>query len=211
MEAETASGFEVAADGAGAELIARARLICGDRYVITDPVLLATYRHDGLRREAPAPLAVVLPATASEVAGVVGACAALSLGHTVRGAGTSTHGAALPRSAQTMVVLSRMRRILRPVDADGEITVEPGVSVATLRGVLRAAVLPGASPSATVGGHVASTRGLRGLTAIELVEPDGGIAHSDVRHAGYDFAGAFCGSRGLAGIAVSISLRAAGL
>jgi FAD/FMN-containing dehydrogenase len=104
-----------------------------------------------------------------------------------------------------------MRRILRSLDADGEITVEPGVPVATLRSVLGAQVFAGASPSATVGGHVASIRGLRGLTGIELVEPDGGVAHSDVRHPGYDFAGAFCGSRGVAGIAVSISLRAAEL
>jgi FAD/FMN-containing dehydrogenase len=197
--------------GAAAELIARARLICGEAHVITNPVVLETYRSDGLRRDLPSPPVVVLPATASEVVGLLGACAALSVAFTVRGAGTSTHGGALPQLASAMLVLTRMRRILRPINGDGEITVEPGVSVAMLRSACHARLLPDASTSGTVGGHLASVRGLRGVTGIEIVEPDGNLAHSDARRPGFDFAGAFCGSRGLAGIAVSISLRVAEL
>ncbi len=46
---------------AGAELIERARLVCGAKHVVTDPVALSTYRSDGVRHDGPLPLAVALP------------------------------------------------------------------------------------------------------------------------------------------------------
>jgi len=190
----------------GAELIARAQLICGEQHVLTDPVVVETYRRYGVSYRAPAPLVVLLPASASEVAGLVGACAALSVGWTVRGAATGADGPPLAQAGHALIVLTRMRRILKALNADGEITVEPGVPVAMLRRAAGASLLPGASPSATVGGHVASVRGLRGVVGIELVEPDGSLAHAAPRQPGYDLAGAFCGSRGAAGIAVSLTL-----
>jgi len=216
----TAESGTAAAPGAGAtagtttttgleaELIARARLICGERWVLTDPAVVETYRRYASGLQAPAPLVVVLPGRASEVAGLVGACSALSLGWTVRGAATSTDGSALPQAGSALIVLTRMRRILRPLNADGEITVEPGVSIAMLRNLCGESVLPGADLNATVGGYVASVRGLRGVNGIEIVEPDGSVAHTEPRQPGYDLAGAFCGSRGLTGIAVAISLQA---
>jgi hypothetical protein len=117
---------------AATELFARARLICGPEHVVTDPVVLSTYRSDGVKRDGPLPLAVVLPGSASEVAGVVAACADAEISWTVRGAGTSQSGVALASAGQVLIVLARMRRILRGRDADDELTLEPGVPLAAL-------------------------------------------------------------------------------
>jgi glycolate oxidase len=193
------------------ELLARARLICGPRHVLTDPVVLSTYRSDGVRRDGPLPLAAILPGSASEVAGVVAACADAEIAWTVRGAGTSTSGVALAAAGQVLIVLTRMRRILRGRDADGELTLEPGVPLATLQRLSAVPWVSGAALAGTVGGHVALTPGVRTLTALELIDPDGRLVQFDSRQPGYDVVGAFCGSCGRAGIAVSLSLRLEGL
>jgi len=194
----------------GTELIARARLICGTQHVLTDPVVLSTYRSDGIKRDGPLPLAAILPGSASEVAGVVAACADAEIAWTARGAGTSTSGVALPAAGQVLIVLTRMRRILRGRDADGEMTLEPGVPLAALQRLSAARWVSEAGLAGTVGGHVALTPGLGALTALELVDREGRLVRFDSRAPGYDVVGAFCGSRGRAGIAVSLSLRLEG-
>src|SRR5579875_567666 len=115
---------------AGAGLIARARLICGEQHVVTHPVVLSVYRSDGLRRSGPLPLAAILPGSAQELANVVAACSAAGIAYAVRGAGTSMSGDALPVADGVLVVLTRLRRILS-VGPD-EVSVEPGVPVTAL-------------------------------------------------------------------------------
>ncbi len=61
----------------------------------------------------------------------------------------------------------------------------------------------------TVGGHVAETAGIENVDALELVDPSGRRVRVESGLPGYDIAGAFPGSRGRAGIAVAITLRAA--
>ena len=123
---------ETCAMEAGAELVARARLICGEQHVLTHPTVLSTYRSDGLRRNGPLPLAAILPGSAAEVAGVVSACAATGTRFVVRGAGTSQSGGALPIADGVLIVLTRMRRILALDEGGDEITVEPGTPPAAL-------------------------------------------------------------------------------
>lgn len=191
---------------AGAELIARARLICGDEHVVTHPAVLSTYRSDGLWRDAPLPPAVVLPGSVSEVVSVVSACAATGMPYTVRGAGTSRSGSALPQAGAVLLVLTRMRRILS-ADAD-EITVQAGVPAQGLPHLTGASWFPASAPIGTVGGYVAETAGIANISALELVRSDGSLLRLDGRDPGYDLTGAFPGSRGRAGIAVTVSLRA---
>lgn len=191
---------------AGAELIARARLICGESHVVTHPSVLSAYRSDGLRRDGPLPLAAILPGSAAEVTHLVAACAATGIPYRVRGAGTSRSGDALPLPDGVMVVLTRMRRVLR---ASGEeLTVEAGAPVSPLLpgGIDR--WFSGADPLGTVGGYVAQTGGLMNISALELVRPSGELVRLDARQPGYDLTGAFPGSRGRAGIAVALTLRA---
>jgi glycolate oxidase len=190
---------------AGAELIARARLICGEQHVITHAAVLSAYRSDGLRRDGPLPLAAILPGSASEVANVVSACAATGTPLTVRGAGTSRDGGTLPTPDGVLVVLTRMRRILA-VTQD-EVTVEAGAPVSALLPLKAVSVPDGTEPIGTIGGHLAQTSGITNIAALELVRPSGEVARLDSRQPGYDLTGAFPGSRGRGGIAVVFTLR----
>ena len=192
---------------AGAELIARARLICGEQHVLTNATVLATYRSDGLRREGPLPLAAILPGSASEVASVVSACAAARMPYVVRGAGTSQSGSALPIADGVLIVLTRMRRVIRI--AGSELTVEAGAPLALLP-----PASPGrhwvdhAEPLGTVGGHLAETAGVGNVVALDLVRADGTQVQLSGSFPGYAVAAAFPGSRGHAGIAVAVTLSA---
>jgi glycolate oxidase len=189
----------------GAELIARARLISGDQHVFTDSSVLAVYRSDGIRRDGPLPLAAILPGSASEVAGVVSACAATGLPYVVRGAGTSRSGGALPQADGVLIVLTRMRRIVK-AEAD-ELTVQAGVPIGALPRPGSGRWLADEPGTGTVVGYIAEVCRSANISAIELVRPDGTLLHLDARRPGYDVSGAFPGSRGRAGIAVTLTLR----
>ena len=190
---------------AGAELIARARLVCGEQHVITHPALLSTYRSDGARRDGPLPLAAVLPGSVAEVMNVVLACAQAGVAFRVRGAGTSHSGDALPAPGGVLLVLTRMRRILAVTTH--EVTAEAGAPVSALI-PLGALPWPEAeAPLGTVGGYLAQTGGIANIVALELVRPSGELARLDSRAPGYDLTGAFPGSCGHSGVAVVVTLR----
>jgi glycolate oxidase len=191
---------------AAAELIARARLICGEQHVLTNPTVLSTYRSDGVRRNGPLPLAAILPGSASEVANIVSTCAASGIRYTARGAGTSQDGGVLPVADGVLLVLSRLRRIIGVTGS--ELTIEAGVPVAALPHLGAGRWLDTSEQLGTVGGHVASSSGVANITALHLVRPDGTLVELDGCTPGYDIAGAFPGSRGSAGIAVTVTLRA---
>jgi glycolate oxidase len=190
---------------AGAELIARARLIVGGQHVLTDDTVLSTYRSDGIRRNGPLPLAAILPKSASEVVHIMTACAATGVRHVVRGAGTSHSGAALPVAGGVLIVLTRMRGIIGV--RGPELTVEAGVPLASLPRPAAGTWLDFTEPLGTVGGHIAERSGAGNISALDLVRPDGTLVHLDARAPGYDVAGAFSGSRGRAGIAVALTLK----
>jgi glycolate oxidase len=191
---------------AGAELIARARLICGEQHVLTNPVVLSTYRADGQRRDGPLPLAAVLPGSPSEVASIVGACSDAQIPYVVRGAGTSRRGGALPIAHALLIVLTRLRRIIGV--AGTELTVEAGVPLVALPACRSGVWLEGNEMLGTIGGHIAETAAVGNVVALELVRPEGTHLHLASSFPGYDIAGAFPGSGGLSGIAVRVTLRA---
>lgn len=194
---------------ATAELIARARLICGTEHVLTDPSVITTYRSDGQWRErGPLPLAVILPGTATEVAALVRACAETGTRYTTRGAGTSVTGGALPVTDGVVIALTRMRRILDVQSDTGEVTAEPGATLAAIARAVAPALIDVPDPVSTVGGHIAETRDLPNVVGIALVDPGGILTSFRQSTPGYDVVGAFAGSRGNSGIAVAITLRA---
>jgi glycolate oxidase len=190
---------------AGAELLARARLICGEQHVLTNATVLSTYRSDGTRRDGPLPLAAILPGSASEVASIVSACSAAQIPYVVRGAGTSQSGHALPIANGVLLVLTRMRRIIGV--AGSELTVEAGASLVSLPRAPGGRWLETSEPLGTVGGHIAETAGVGNVVALDLVRPEGTHVQLSGAFPGYDVTGAFAGSRGRAGIAVAITLR----
>lgn len=192
---------------AAAELIARARLICGISNVLTAPPVLATYRSDGIWRDGPLPLAVVLPGGGGEVAALLRACAETKTPYTVRGAGTSVAGAALPLTDGVVIALTRMRRILEVSRENFEVKAEPGATLAAVARAVAPDRLDVPDPVSTVGGHLAETRGLHGVVGIELIDADGALTRFDAATPGYDIVGAFAGTRGRRGVAVAITLR----
>ena len=114
--------------------LAEARGMVGAENVITEPSALVPYSRDesALEELARAPLAVIRPASAEEVASITVLCGKYSVPLTVRGGGTGLSGACV--AAEGGVVLS-MERLNRQVDADqanSTITVEAGMPVRRL-------------------------------------------------------------------------------
>lgn len=126
-------------------------------------------RDEALTATPQRPLAVVLPATAEEVAGVLRVAEAERIPVTARGAGTGLSGACIPQADGIVVAFDRMNRVLE-VDEDNFVAVvEPGVRLEQLdtelapRGLVYP-VFPG-EYSASLGGNLSTNAG--GMRAVK--------------------------------------------
>jgi glycolate oxidase len=168
---------------------------------------------------------VVLAETADEVAGVVRLCHLLGVPFVARGSGTSLSGGSLPVPGGIVIALNRMNRVLH-IDPDTRTAVvEPGViNLDVTRGAtphgLAYAPDPSSQSVCTIGGNLAFNSGgahcLKwGMTSnhvlgMKVVLPDGEIVElggAGTEPVGPDWVGMFCGSEGLFGIAVEVTLR----
>src|SRR3954466_1415579 len=209
-------------DGAG--LVGELERICGRDAVVTHPHALRTYESDGLLQYAVTPGAVVLPGTADEVRRGVRPCHGAGVPWVARGAGSGLSGGALPVEDGVLVVLSRMNRIL-DVDLENQrVVVEPGVTnIAVSHAVAPDHFYP-PDPSSqvvcSIGGNVAENSGgahcfkygftTNYVTGLDVVLTDGELVRlggKEVDTPGYDLLGAFVGSEGTLGVAISITLR----
>lgn len=199
----------------------------GDRAVVADPDVLASYRHDEASL-APAgePAAAVLPTTTEEVAEVVRIAQRHGVPIVTRGAGTGLAGGA--NAVDGCIVLStrRMDRILELDPRDRIARIQPGV----LNGDLEAAASevglwyppdPASRAISTIGGNVATNAGglccvKYGVTrdavlALEVVLADGTVTRIGRRTvkgvAGYDLVGLFVGSEGTLGVITEVTVR----
>jgi glycolate oxidase len=207
------------------EIVAALRAIVGPAAVIAEPVRLKAYETDGLTAYAQVPLAVVLPATAEEVAAVLRVCSQNGVRVVPRGAGTSLSGGALPLADAVVLGVSRMNRILEVDLADRWARVEAGVTNLAITKAVEAdgffyAPDPSSQLACMIAGNVAMNAGgahclKYGVTAnnllglrIATIEGDlveiGG-AHLDA--AGYDWLGLLCGSEGQLGVVVEATVR----
>jgi len=205
----------------GSELVARLRLICGERHVLADPASLAPYRSDAQRRHRRLPAVAVLPGSAVEVASAVRACADAGVAFVARGAGTGLAGGAVPIADGVLLVLSRMRQIVE-LDRDaGVVVAEAGASARALARALAPSHFFASAPSgdaATIGGLVATNAGgprslkygpIRPyLAGLDVVLPDGRQLELREASPGYDLVGTFAGSEGTLGVATAVHLRA---
>src|SRR5580692_4250747 len=206
-------------------LVPRMREICGAGNVVTDPLELRTYECDGLTSHRSVPALVVLPATASEVAAVVAACAAAGVPFVARGSGTGLSGGALPRQDGVLIVTSKMRRVIAIDPVSRRAVVEPGVtnlsvSKAAAPFGLFYAPDPSSQVVCSVGGNVAENSGgahclkhgftVHHVTGLEIVTPDGELTwlgDGTGQSPGYDLTGAFTGSEGTLGIVTKIVVK----
>ncbi len=171
------------------------------------------------------PEVVAFPRSTSDVAAVVRVAAHGRRTVAVRGSGTKLDFASPPTSAQVLVDLSLMCRLLEHESGDLVARAEAGARLAEVNGVLGLArqqlpideVVPGSS----IGGVVATglsgpSRYLQGavrdlLIGVTVVRADGVVAHAGSKVAknvaGYDLAKLFTGSYGTLGIVTEATFR----
>lgn len=193
--------------------------------VLTDPASLSTYEQDGLTSVRGRPAVVVIPETTEEVVSIVRICHEYSVPFVARGSGTSLSGGATPVDDGVVIALNRLNRIIC-LDPDAMLcTVQPGVlnlqvSQAAARHGLHFAPDPSSGTICTIGGNVAFNAGgahclkygmtANHVTGMKIVLPDGELVEVGApsrESTAPGLPGLFCGSEGLFGIAVEITLR----
>jgi glycolate dehydrogenase FAD-linked subunit len=213
---------------ANSQLIRELQAIVGKQYVLHAPEDLLVYEYDATI-ERGLPEAVVLPATAQQVAEVVKVARRHDLPVVARGAGTGLSGGAIPAKGGVTIAMSRMRRILE-VDAENRLAVvEPGVinldiSKAVAAHGLYYAADPASQKACTIGGNVAENAGgphclAYGVTqnhvlGLEVVLADGSIIWLGGKTAdrpGYDLRGVVIGSEGTLAIVTKVIVRLSAL
>ena len=186
------------------------------------------YNHDAARRRGAQGCAdaIVLPASAEEVAAVVAWCYAHDVAIVARGGGTGMMGGAVATQGGVVCSLERLRRVRELEPALWRILPEAGVSTRHVQRLARESGLffgpdPGAAEQSQIGGNVATNAGgphalkygvtgawVAGLEVVlapgELVEL-GGWAGKDV--AGYDLKSLLIGSEGTLGVITAVRLR----
>jgi len=208
--------------------IARLAAIVGDANVLTAPADTEPYLVDWRGRYRGAALAVVRPATTSQVADVVRACAAAAVPIVPQGGNTGLVGGGTPDGSGRAIVLAlgRMNRVRALDVGNATLTVEAGMPLA---GVQQAAADAGlffplslaAEGSATIGGNLATNAGgtavlrfgnARDLVlGLEVVLADGrvwdGLRGLRKDNTGYDLKQLFVGSEGTLGIVTAAVLK----
>ncbi|WP_149496101.1 FAD-binding oxidoreductase [Roseiconus lacunae] len=193
--------------------------------VSDDPSFRAAFESDGLTAFRKRPLGVVIPESQDEVIHAVRWCDRHRVPFVARGSGTSLSGGSMPVDDGIVISLNKLRRIFK-VDPDNRIAVvEPGVinlhvSNAAAPHGLYYAPDPSSQKICTLGGNIAFNSGgahclKYGMTSnhvigMKVVTANGEVAHfggESVESIGADMTGLFCGSEGLFGIALEITLR----
>jgi FAD/FMN-containing dehydrogenase len=170
-------------------------------------------------------VAVVRPATTTEVVAVVQACRAHGWPFVAQGGNTGLVGGSVSLRGEVLVSTRRLDDI-GPVDcAAGQVTVGAGATLAAVQGAVagtgwRTHVDLGARSAATIGGMVATNAGgtqvlrfgaMRARVAgVELVTGAGRVVSHlgglTKDNTGYDIASLVCGSEGTLGIVTAVRL-----
>ncbi len=199
----------------------------GDGVLVTDPDIVESYAHDRTTWVQPgAPLAVALPTTTAEVAGVVRTAAAHRVPIVPRGAGSSLCAGSQGIDGALTLSLERMNDVVAIDPVDELVTVEPGVlnaeiSEATAPHGLFYPPDPASKAFCSIGGNIATNAGglccvKYGVTRdyvrrLEVVLADGTVletGHDTVKGvAGFDLTGLLVGSEGTLGIVTKATLR----
>ena len=208
-----------------AELLSSLSDIYPPSRLLTSAAAITPYESDGLTAFRETPAAVVLVDTQEEVVETVRLCHRERVPFVARGSGTSLSGGSLPVRGGIVIALNRLTRVIR-LDPDERIAVvEPGiinneVTRAAARHGLFYAPDPSSQSVCTIGGNLAFNSGgahclKHGMTTnhvlgIKAVLPDGEVVElggQSTEPVGPDWVGMFCGSEGLFGIALEVTLR----
>ncbi len=207
------------------ELLSALRDLYTPSRVLSDSASVTPYECDGLTAFRARPAAVVLPENQQEVIETVRLCHREKVPFVARGSGTSLSGGSLPVEGGIVIALNRLDKVIS-LDPDQRIAVvEPGiinnhVTRAAARHGLFYAPDPSSQSVCTIGGNLAFNSGgahclKHGMTSnhvlgIKAVLPDGEVVTlggQSTEPVGPDWVGMFCGSEGLFGIALEITVR----
>ncbi len=199
--------------------------IVGVDALVTEEDERRAYETDALTAYRAVPLAVVLPASTSQVAAVLKFLGNAGVKVVARGAGTSLSGGALPSPDAVVLGLARMNRILA-VDYDNRVaTVEAGVTNINISNAVAHkgffyAPDPSSQLACTIAGNVAMNSGgahclkygvtTNNVLGVKMALIDGtvieiGGAHLDAP--GYDLLGLVVGSEGQLGVVTEVTVR----
>ena len=206
------------------QLLQQLQAIVGEANVVFHPEDLLVYEYDG-SVDRSMPRAVVLPASAEEVAQTMRLAYAEGLPVVGRGSGTGLSGGAITPPEGIQISMTRMNHIL-DVDLENRIaTVEPGVINLDLdthvrKLGMRYAPDPSSQRACSLGGNIAENAGgphclaygttTNHVLGMEVVLEDGSLVNlgSMAREVpGYDLRGVFVGSEGTFGLATKIMVR----
>lgn len=201
------------------------KVIIPEDRLLLDEAQLAAYESDGLTAFKALPRAVVVPETPGEVIAVVQWCRRYQVPFVARGSGTSLSGGSLPVEGGIVITLNRLNQIIS-LDPEQRIAVVgPGVinlnvSKAAEPYGLYYAPDPSSQTICTIGGNLAFNSGgahclKYGMTSNHVLGVKAVLATGEVvefggnsrEHIGPDYTGLFCGSEGLFGIALEVTLR----
>lgn len=200
--------------------------LVGAAWCRTDERSLARCSVDALGRDGHLPDAVVLPATAEEVAAVVHACASHAVPMVPRGAGTGYTGGAVAVRGGVVISLERLNRILE-IDTENLLAVvEPNVVTADLqRAVERVGLFyppdPASLEESALGGNIAECAGgprafkygttRRYVLGLDAVLPTGEVVRTGGKSVknvvGYDLTQLLVGSEGTLAVITRAILR----
>ena len=196
----------------------------GDR-LLTDPAALAAFGSDALTAFHRRPEAVVVAESEDDVINTVRLCHREGVPFVARGSGTSLSGGSVPVEGGIVIALNRLDKVISVDPEARTAVVQPGIinlavtAAAAPHGLVYAPD-PSSQSVCSIGGNLAFNSGgahclKHGMTSnhvlgIRAVLPDGEVVQlggDSTEPVGPDWVGMFCGSEGLFGIALEVTLR----
>jgi len=212
---------------AGARLLAAIRSTLPGVRLLDDALDREAYRNDETAYlSAGLPLAVALPETTAEVAGLVRLASEHRVPVVPRGAGSGLSGGAAGIEGGLTIALTRMNRVLEIDRANLVVVTQPGILNAELKAAVAAEGLfyapdPASYEICSIGGNLGTNAGglccvkygqtRDSVLGLEVVLADGRVIRTGGRSvkdvAGYALTHLFVGSQGTLGIITEATLR----
>ncbi|MGH8556700.1 MAG: FAD-linked oxidase C-terminal domain-containing protein [Methylococcales bacterium] len=193
--------------------------------ILTDEEDLRPYECDALSACRKLPWMVVLPERIDQIQRLMKICSQHRIPVVGRGAGTGLSGGALPLEKGVVLGLAKLNRILEIDPVNRVARVQPGVqNLAISRAVapygLYYAPDPSSQIACTIGGNVAENSGgvhclkygltVHNIRQLDVITVEGTIVRlgsTGLDAPGYDLMALLCGSEGMLGIIVEITVK----